>query len=98
MSRTYRQPSTNRNMLKMFKGLKKVKDGTPTRIVSSCENNGGCPYCKKNRTYNSKKQITLKEELEIAEEVGYERSHISKILKKLKVIEDVFRHHNSLSP
>ena len=66
MSRTYRQPSTNRNMRKMFKGLKKVKDGTPTRVVSSCENSGGCPYWENNRLYKHNKQITLEEELEIA--------------------------------
>mgnify|MGYP006957562754 CR=1 FL=1 len=53
-------------MRKMFRGLKKVKDGTPTRVVSSCENNGKCPYCENNRLYKHNKQITLEEELEIA--------------------------------
>ena len=65
MSRTYRQPSTNKNMCKMFRGLKKVKDGTPTRVINSCENNGGCFYCKNNRLYKYNKQITLEEELRI---------------------------------
>ena len=51
MSRTFRKPSTNGNMLKKFKNLKKVKDGTPTRVSHSCENNGQCPYCKGNRLY-----------------------------------------------
>ena len=66
MSRTFRKPSTNGNMLKKFKNLKKVKDGTPTRVSHSCENNGQCPYCKGNRLYKHNKQITLKEELKLA--------------------------------
>ena len=66
MSRTFRKPSTNRNMLKRFKNVKKVKDGTPTRVSHFCENNGGCPYCEGNRLYKHNKQITLKEELELA--------------------------------
>ena len=65
MSRTFRKPSTNRNMLKRFKNVKKVKDGTSTRVSHFCENNGGCPYCEGNRLYKHNKQITLKEELEL---------------------------------
>ena len=64
MSRTYRKPSTSRNM--NFKGVKKVKDGTPTRVSKFCENNGKCPWCRRNRLYKYNKQITLKEELIIA--------------------------------
>lgn len=53
-------------MLKRFKNVKKVKDGTSTRVSHFCENNGGCPYCEGNRLYKHNKQITLKEELELA--------------------------------
>lgn len=45
MSRTFRNGS------KLW-GFKKVRDGRPTRVDKSCENNGGCPWCYKNRMYN----------------------------------------------
>lgn len=57
MSRTFRKPS------KMYKGVKKVKDGTRTKPSHSCENNGGCPYCESNRLHKHRKKPTLKEEL-----------------------------------
>ncbi len=39
----------------MQKGIKKVKDGTPTKASHSCENNGGCPYCESNRLHSTRK-------------------------------------------
>ena len=42
---------TIRNGSKLW-GFKKVRDGRPTRISKSCENNGDCPWCYKNRMYN----------------------------------------------
>lgn len=59
MSRTFRRPSH-----RLFKTKEKVKDGTPTRIVHSCENNGSCPWCEGNRMYKHDKQPKLKDFLE----------------------------------
>ena len=39
----------------MQKGVKRVKDGTPTKATHSCENNGGCPYCESNRLHSTRK-------------------------------------------
>ena len=61
MARTYRKPSTNRFM--GLSHLKVVRDGTPTKVHPSCENNHGCPYCESNRLHKHNKQLTLKEEL-----------------------------------
>ncbi len=65
MSRTFRKPT------KMNKGIKKVRDGTPTRASHSCENNGGCPYCENNRLHSSRKRM---EEYDIRDD--YEPSDI----------------------
>lgn len=51
MSRTFRNPS------KIEKGVKKVKDGTPTRYSHQCENNGTCAYCRSNRLHKSNKRL-----------------------------------------
>lgn len=56
MSRTFRKPSH-----KLFKGLKKVRDGSRTRASHSCENNGGCPYCEQNRLYKHNKQPDIQD-------------------------------------
>jgi hypothetical protein len=69
MSRTFRRPSQNRWM--GFKNLKKVKDGTPTKVSHFCENNGGCPYCEGNRLHKHKKQITINQELTLFNEEEY---------------------------
>ena len=53
MSRTFRKPPE----MKMYKGVKKVKDGTPTRVSHSCENNGGCPYCEGNRLHKHRREL-----------------------------------------
>ena len=45
MSRTFRNGSA------LWK-YKRVRDGRRTRADKSCENNGGCPWCYKNRRYN----------------------------------------------
>ena len=45
MSRTFRNGS------KLWR-FKKVRDGRRTRVDKSCENNGDCPWCYKNRMYN----------------------------------------------
>lgn len=58
MSRTFRRPSYK---IKRFKGLKKVKDGSRTRVAHSCENHGGCPYCESNRLHKYRKQPTLED-------------------------------------
>jgi len=56
MSRTVRKPSH-----RLFKGKKKVKDGTPTRACHSCENNGSCEYCRSNRLHKHRKQPQLED-------------------------------------
>lgn len=45
MSRTFRNGSAIWN-------YKRVRDGRRTRVDKSCENNGYCPWCYKNRMYN----------------------------------------------
>lgn len=45
MSRTFRNGSA------LWK-YKRVRDGRRTRVDKSCENNGYCPWCYKNRMYN----------------------------------------------
>ena len=45
MSRTFRNGSA------LWK-YKRVRDGRTTRVDKSCENNGYCPWCYKNRMYN----------------------------------------------
>ena len=56
MSRTFRKPSH-----RLFKDLKKVRDGRRTRMSHYCENNGGCPVCENNRLHKHKKQPTIKD-------------------------------------
>lgn len=58
MSRTFRKPT---HRFKSNKGLKQVKDGSPTHVSGSCENHGSCPYCKGNRLYKHEKQPKLKD-------------------------------------
>ena len=58
MSRTVRKPS---HKIKQFKGLKKVRDGSRTRVSHSCENNGGCPYCERNRMHKHDKQPDIED-------------------------------------
>ena len=48
MSRTFRKPT---HKIKALRGLKAVKDGTPTRNSHRCENHGGCSYCLDNRMH-----------------------------------------------
>jgi hypothetical protein len=54
MSRTHRRPPH-----KMTESKEKVRDGTPTRVSHSCENNGGCPYCENNRMHKHRKWENL---------------------------------------
>lgn len=58
MSRTVRKPS---HKIKKYKGLKKVRDGSRTRVSHSCENNGGCSYCTQNRLYQQLKQPDIED-------------------------------------
>lgn len=62
MSRTFRRTSSYR-LKKGEKYSKKLRDGSYTKAVYSCENNGTCPYCMGNRLYKNKKYPSLKEEL-----------------------------------
>ena len=63
MSRTFRKPSHKLH----DSNIKKVRDNSRTRVLGSCENNGGCPYCEGNRKHNYIKNIvkikTLLEEV-----------------------------------
>ena len=61
MSRTVRKPS---HKITKFKGFKKVRDGSRTRVSHSCENHGGCPYCERNRFHKFNKQPGLEDFLE----------------------------------
>ena len=36
--------------------MKKHKTNKAKRVSSSCENNGSCPHCTGNRTFQSKKE------------------------------------------
>lgn len=40
----------------------KVRDGTPTHSSSSCERNGGCPYCEDNRAHSTRKREPIIEQ------------------------------------
>lgn len=54
MSRTFRNVS--KQMAKYY-SKNKVRDGTPTRVDKSCQNNGSCPHCKANRLYKNLKRL-----------------------------------------
>lgn len=37
------------------KTAKTVRDGSPQRVDSSCNNHGGCPHCESNRLIRAKR-------------------------------------------
>ena len=43
--------------------FKDTRDGRPTRCDRSCENNGGCPWCEKNRRKDYNKNKMSKQDL-----------------------------------
>ena len=61
MSRTIRNKSIQMRDDRSF-GLekkakrRKTRDGRRTRCSRDCENNGGCPYCEKNKFHSLKKR------------------------------------------
>ena len=62
MSRTIRKVS---HKLKNFYKSDTVRDNSRTRVSGNCERNGGCPYCEGNRLHKHRKQVSLKEAIEI---------------------------------
>ena len=57
MSRTYRNESHKIKGRKASGRKKEVRDGSYTRVVASCQCNGGCPYCESNRLYQKNKEL-----------------------------------------
>ena len=65
MSRTFRKISSHR-LRRGENFSSKLRDGSYTKAVNSCENNQGCPYCESNRLHKHRKQKTLNQEWELS--------------------------------